>query len=123
MAHKAIAAAFALIGLVASLDRPLTGSILLATALVVLMDERRTFGNGHYRAILAFIASPWLILVGVVTSLLGLLPNDAPCQSEPCAGNFLLLPGFLLHGAGLTLLTWSLLLLIRSRRACKWPRG
>ena len=68
-----------------------------------------------YRAILAFVAALWLTLVGVVATLLGLVP------AEP-GGNFLLLPGLLLLGIAAILLAFSLLAILRLRRhRASWP--
>jgi hypothetical protein len=76
-------------------------------ALAVVLDRRGVFGAGRYRAFLAFVTSLWLGLAGVVTSLLGSIPDP---------GNFLLAPGLLATGVALALLAWSSVTLWRTRR-------
>lgn len=86
------------------------------------MNRRSAFGVGEYRTILAFISSLWLIVVGVVATLVGLIPEPVPCQAEPCEVSALLLPGLLLLGAGLILLAWSVVVLLRARRSRRQAR-
>lgn len=108
MAHRVVLAALIVSGLVLLPSRPLVSLILLGAALVVALNRRGTFGSGMYRAILAFVAALWLTLVGVVATLLGLVPG------EPA--NFLLLPGVMLLGAAVALLVWCLSEMWRIRR-------
>ena len=81
------------------------------------MHHRGVFGTGMYRAILAFNASLPLTVLGVVTSLFGLVPFDAPCAGGSCTGNFLLLPGLIVLCTGLTLFVWAVLSMLRARRS------
>ena len=115
MAHRASAAVLLLAALVLLASRPLLGAIPLVAALVVFMNGRGAFGSGMYRAILAFVSALWLALVGVVATLLGLIPDGPP-------GNFLLLPGLTLLGVAAALLLGSLVAMWRARRyRAKWP--
>jgi hypothetical protein len=89
--------------------------IPLGAALVVFMNSRGAFGSGMYRAILAFVSALWLALVGVVATLLGLIPAEPP-------GSFLLLPGLSLLGLAAALFLGSLVSLWRVRRyRARWP--
>ena len=78
-------------------------------ALAVVLDRRGVFGKGRYRAVMAFIAAPWIAGAGVVLGLLGSIPDP---------GNFLLAPGLLLTGLGVVMLAWSFFTIWRTR-----PRG
>ena len=110
MAHMAVAATLALAGLFVLPLRPLVTLILFAAALAVVGNRRRAFGAGMFRAILGFITSLWLGLLGVVVSLLGMVPTDP-------GGNFLLLPGLLTLGLAFGLLAWSIAEVWRIRRS------
>ena len=75
-------------------------------ALASILDRRGVFGYGRWRAMLAFIAAPFIGLAGIALALLGSIP-------EP--GNFFLLPGLLLVGISLVLLGWSFVAIWRTR--------
>jgi hypothetical protein len=109
MAHRAVAAALALVGVFAFAVSPLVSLILFGAALAVLMNHRGAFGSGMFRAVLAFITALWLGLAGVAASLLGMISTNP-------GGNFLLPPGLLLTGIGVGLLAWSVLAIRRERR-------
>jgi hypothetical protein len=109
VAHKAVAATLGLTALVVLPVRPLIALILFAAAIAVAGDRRAVFGSGMFRAIVAFISSLWLALVGVVVALLGLVSTDP-------AGNFLLLPGLLALGLAIALFAWSIAAIWRIRR-------
>lgn len=110
MAHKAVAGSLALAALLALPFRPLVALILFAAALAVIGNSRGAFGGGMFRAMIAFVSSLWLALLGVVVTLLG------TASDEP-GGNFLLLPGLLVLGLALTLLAWAIAAIWRIRRA------
>jgi hypothetical protein len=110
MAHRAAAAALALLALVILPARPLVALVFFGAAIGVFANGRGAFGYGMSRAILAFITALFLGLLGVVTSLSGLISTDP-------GGNFLLLPGLMLVGIGLGLLGWSVIAIRRARRA------
>ena len=74
--------------------------------LAVILDDRGILGAGRWRAILAFIAAPFIGLAGVSLALLG---------SIPAPGNFFLLPGLLLVAIGLVLLVWSFVVIWQTR--------
>ena len=117
MAHRAVAAALAVAALLILFTRPLVALILFGAAIAVFANGRGAFGHGMSRAILAFVAAPFLGLLGVGTSLLGLVSTDP-------GGNFLLLPGLLLLGLGLSLLAWAVVTLWRiRRRGGFWANG
>ena len=122
MAHRLVAAVLALAALLVLPFHPLVSLVLFGMALADFMNGRGAFGSGLYRTILAFISSLWLIVLGTITTLLGLVPNAAPCETEPCQGNFLFVPGALLLVSGLTLLAWSIVLSLRARRSMRMPR-
>lgn len=109
MAHRAAAAALALVALVLLPARPLVSLVFFGAAIGALANGRGAFGYGMSRAVLAFITALFLGLLGVVTSLLGLV------SAEP-GGNFLLLPGLLMLGLALALLAWAVWTLLRIRR-------
>ena len=115
MAHRVVALGLAAAGLMLLAYRPLISLIVFGAAIVVVFNARGAFGSGMYRAILAFISALWLTLVGVVATLLGLVP------AEP-GGNFLLLPGLLLLGLAASLFIGSLVAIVRIRRyRATWP--
>jgi len=115
VAPRAVAAAVAVVALALLPSRPLVSLILFGAALALFFNARGAFGSGMYRAILAFVAALWLTLVGVVATLLGLVP------AEP-GRNFLLLPGLILLGLAASLLLGSLLAILRiRRRRAAWP--
>ena len=116
MAHRAIAAALAVAGLLVLPSRPLIALILFGAAFAAVLNARGIFGTGMYRAIVAFMSALWLTLIGVVATLLGLV------STEP-GGNFLLLPGVILLGVAATLFAGSLIAIWRMRRhRAGWPR-
>lgn len=120
MAHRTIAAALALAGLVLLLDRPLASLVLFGAALAVFMDRRGAFGSGLHRALIAFVTALWLGTIGVVTALLALAVIGEPCDDPGCdaaADNFLLLPGLLLLAGAAALLVGSVVAARRARRA------
>jgi hypothetical protein len=110
VAHKAIAATLGLTALVVLPVRPLIALILFAAAVAVAGDRRAVFGSGMFRAIVAFVSSLWLALVGVVVSVLGLVSTDP-------GGSFLLLPGLVALGLAIALFAWSIVAIWRLRRA------
>ena len=115
MAHRVVALALAVALLVLLPARPLISLIVFGAAITVVVNARGAFGSGMYRAILAFIAALWLALVGVVATLLGLVPAGPD-------GNFLLLPGLLLLGLAASLFVGSLVAIVRVRRyRARWP--
>lgn len=115
MAQRVIAAALLVAGITLLQSRPLLSLIPLAAALVVFMNARRAFGSGMHRAVLGFVGALWLMLIGAVATLLGLVPV-AP------DGNFLLLPGLTVLGIAAVLFLGSLLAMWRIRRyRAKWP--
>jgi hypothetical protein len=115
VAHRAIAAALAIAGIVLIPARPLVALILFGAALAIFLNGRGAFGSGMYRAIVAFVSSLWLALVGVVATLLGQVP------AEP-GGNVLLLPGLILLGVAASLFAGSLFVMVRARRRRgTWP--
>lgn len=101
--------ALAIAGLVILPARPLVSLVVFGAALAVFANGRGAFGYGMSRAVLAFITALFLGLLGVATSLLGLVSTDP-------GGNFLLLPGLLMLGLALALLAWAVLTLLRIRR-------
>lgn len=122
MAHRLVAAVLVIVGLGLVVVRPLTGLIVLATALAIFLDGRNYFGHGTWRAMIAFISSLWLSLGGVITTVLGMLASPGTCDATTTScdrpeASFLLLPGFLLLALGLTLLVWSIVEALRLRRA------
>lgn len=124
MAHRLVVAGFTLAGLVALAFRPLVGFILLTTALAFLMDRRGAFGRGWFRAVVAFVTGLWVALAGVVATFLGMLALPASCDPTTTTcdnpeANFLFAPGLLLLALGLTLLAWSIVDLLRMRRAAR----
>ena len=121
MAHRAVLAAFAVAGLVVFAIRPMVSLILFGMALAVYLNRRSAFGAGGHRAIIGFISALWCTVFGGVMTLLGLVSAWVPCDPEPCAGNVLLLPGLFLLGAGLILLGWSVVALLRARRSRRQP--
>lgn len=126
MAHRVAAILLVLASLVLLPIRPLVGFIVLGAGLTVVLDRRGVFGRGMFRLAIAFFAGLWLGLVGVAATLLGMIALPGSCDAtttvcdEPEA-NFLFLPGVLLLALGLTLLAWSLVGLIRARRAGRQP--
>lgn len=127
MAQRLIVAGTALAGLAALALRPLVGLILLATALVLVVDRRGAFGHGVFRTAIAFITGLWIGVAGVAATLLGMLALPGSCDPSTTAcddaeGNFLFVPGLLLLALGLTLLGWSVVELLRIRRAGRRPR-
>ncbi len=115
MAPRVIALALGAAGLVLLAYRPLISLILFGAALAIFFNARGAFGSGMYRAILAFISALWLTLVGVVATLLGLVPA-AP------EGNFLLVPGIILLALAASLFLGSLIAIVRVRRyRASWP--
>jgi len=116
MAHRVAIAALLLAALVVLPFRPLIALLIFAVALAVVLHRRGLFGSGMYRSVLAFNASLPLTVLGVVTSLIGLIPFGDSCNPGPCTGNFLLLPGLLVLGTGITLFAWSVARMLRARR-------
>jgi hypothetical protein len=106
LALRVVATAFGVAGLVALAFSPLLALILFGVAFTAILDRRGVLGHGRWRAILAFIAAPFIGLAGVALALLGSIP-------EP--GNFFLLPGLLLVGISLVLLAWSFLVIWQTR--------
>lgn len=80
--------------------------MLFGVALAIVLDRRGIFGFGRWRAILAFVAAPFIGLAGVALALLGSIPGP---------GSFFLLPGLLLVAIGLTLLAWSFVVIWQTR--------
>jgi hypothetical protein len=120
MAHRVATVVLLLAGLFLFPIRPLFGFVVLAAGLVVLLDGRGVFGRGVYRWMIAFISGLWLGLAGVVTTFIGMFDAGCATTSPSCddpEGNFLFFPGLLLLAVGLTLLVWSVIQLIRTRRA------
>ena len=117
MARTAIVAVLGVAALAALMTHPLVSLVLFGVAGAGFLDGRHAFGFGRHRALVAFISGLWLGVVGVVATILGLVPFGGSCGATVCAGNFLLLPGVLLLVAGLTLLAWSILTLLRLRGA------
>ena len=117
MAHRAVLAVLAVAGLVVFPFRPLVSLILFGAALAVYLNRRSAFGAGRHRAMIGFISALWCTVFGGVMTLLGLLSTSVPCDGAPCPGNALLLPGLFLLGAGLILLAWSVVALLRERRS------
>jgi hypothetical protein len=115
VAHRALAVVLASGGLLLLPIRPLLALIALGAALAVVLNARGVFGTGMYRAMVAFMSALWLTLVGVVATLLGLVPTDP-------GGNFLLLPGQILLGIAASLFAGSLVSIWRMRRhRARWP--
>lgn len=88
------------------------------------MDRRGAFGHGLFRTAIAFITGLWVGLAGVAATLLGMLALPGSCDPsttvcDDAESNFLFLPGLLLLALGLTLLAWSVVDLIRMRRAAR----
>lgn len=126
MAHRVAAILLVLASLVLLPIRPLASGIVLATALTLVLDRRGVFGRGMFRLAIAFFAGLWVGLAGVVATLLGMvaLPGSCDATTTVCddpEGNFLFLPGVLLLALGLTLLAWSVVGLVRARRAARQP--
>ena len=117
MARNVVVALLVLAAGVSLLLRPLVALVLIGAAGAVFLDGRHLFGSGRHRAFVAFISSLWLGLAGVGTAILGMVPTRDACEGGTCEANFLLLPGLLLLAAGLTLLGWSVVSLLRMRRA------
>jgi hypothetical protein len=107
IAHRAIAAALALLALFAWAFGPLLSLVLFAMAIAVVLDRRGVFGWGRYRAMVAFLSSLWLGLAGVAATIVGLLGE---------ATGFLLAPGVVVLGTALALLAWSSVAIWRTRR-------
>jgi O-antigen/teichoic acid export membrane protein len=115
VAHRALAAALLVGAIVLLRTTPLLAVIPLGASLAVFLNGRRAFGSGMYRAILAFVSALWLTLVGVVATLLGLIPAGP-------GGNFLLLPGLGMLAAAAALFLGSLVAMWRARRhRARWP--
>jgi O-antigen/teichoic acid export membrane protein len=96
-------------------SRPLLAVLPLGASLAIFLNGRRVFGAGMHRAILAFVSALWLTLVGVVATLLGLVPAGPD-------GNFLLLPGLALLALAAALLVGAVVAMWRVRRYRAWPR-
>jgi ascorbate-specific PTS system EIIC-type component UlaA len=109
VAHRAATAALALTALVILPARPLVSLVFFGAAIAVFANGRGAFGYGMSRAVLAFITALFLGVLGVVTSLLGLVSTDP-------GGNYLLLPGLFMLGLALALLAWAVVTLLRIRR-------
>lgn len=126
MAQRLVVAGLAIAGLIALAFRPLVGFILLATALAFVLDRRGAFGRGWFRAVVAFVTGLWVALAGVISTLFGMLALPASCDPTTTTcdspeANFLFAPGLLLLALGLTLLAWSVVDLLRMRRAARRP--
>jgi uncharacterized membrane protein len=80
--------------------------VLFGVAFAVVLDRRGVFGAGRWRAILAFVAAPFIGLSGVALALLGSIPES---------GNFFLVPGLVLVAIGLVLLAWSFVVIWQTR--------
>jgi hypothetical protein len=106
LAHRAAAAALSLAAILAFAFSPLLSLVIFGMALAVVLDRRGIFGAGRYRAIMGFIAAPWIGLAGVALALLGSIPER---------GNFLLAPGLVLVAIAVVLLTWSFAKIWRTR--------
>jgi hypothetical protein len=106
LAHRVVATALGVAGLIAFAFSPLLALILFGVAFTAILDRRGVLGRGRWRAMLAFIAAPFIGLAGVALALLGAIP--AP-------GNFFLLPGLLLVGIAVVLLAWSFVVIWRTR--------
>jgi hypothetical protein len=120
MAHRAFAATLLLAALILLPVRPLAALVLFGATGAVVMNRRRAFGSGMFRAMLAFLSGLWIALLGVAGTLLGLVPVDEVCIADgtcgPGQGNFLLLPGLLLLVGGLAVFGWSMFEARRVRR-------
>ena len=124
MAHRLVIAGFALAGLAALAFGHLVGFILLATALAFVLDRRGRFRRGWLRAVVAFVTGLWVALAGVIATLFGMLalPTSCDLTTTTCdspEANFLFGPGLLLLALGLTLLAWSVVDVLRMRRAAR----
>ena len=118
MAHRLVAAVSIVLGIWLVPNHPLISLTLFGVALALVANRRYAFGSGRYRAILAFISSLWLGVLGAATTLLGLVPNAAPCEGPDChGGNFLFIPGVILLALAFGLLSWSVVSLLRMRAA------
>jgi hypothetical protein len=106
LVRRSLAAAIGVPALAALAFSPLLALVLFGVALAVILDSRGVFGTGRWRAMLAFIAAPFIGLAGVVMALLGSIP-------EP--GNFFLFPGLLLAAIAVLLLGWSFIVIWRTR--------
>ena len=120
MAHRAVATVLGILAILLFGAHPLIAFVLVCVAIAVVMNRSYAFGSGTYRAGLAFITGLWVGLLGVVTTLLGLVPGRAACPEGDCdgaggIGNFLFVPGLLLLALGLGLLGWSFIRLWRTR--------
>jgi divalent metal cation (Fe/Co/Zn/Cd) transporter len=118
MAHRLVAAVPIVLGIWLIPNHPLISLTLFGVALALVANRHYAFGSGRYRAILGFISALWLGVLGAATTLLGLVPNAAPCEPPAACtgGNFLLVPGLLLLGLAFALLAWSVVSLLRMRR-------
>jgi hypothetical protein len=115
VAHRTLAAALLVAAIVLLPTTPLLAVIPLGASLAVFLNGRRAFGSGMHRAILAFVSALWLTLVGVVATLLGLIPTGP-------AGNFLLVPGLGMLAAAVALFVGSVVAMWRARRSrARWP--
>ena len=108
LVHRFLAVGVGVLALAAVFLSPFLALVLFGVALAIVMDRRGVFGRGRYRAIMGFIAAPWIGLAGIGLALLGSIP-------EP--GNFFLLPGLLLVGISLALLAWSSVTIWQTRRS------
>ena len=106
LAHRLAATALGIAAIFTFGLSPLLALVLAGMFLTVILDDRGLLGPGRWRAMLAFIAAPFIGLAGVALALLGSIP-------EP--GNFFLLPGLLLVGISLVLLVWSVLVIWQTR--------
>ena len=120
MAHRAFAATLLFAALFVLPFRPLAALVLFGATAAVVMNRRRAFGAGMFRAMLAFLTGAWVAIVGIAATLAGLVPLDEACMADgtcgPGQGNFLLLPGLLLLVIGLGLFGWSIFEARRVRR-------
>jgi O-antigen/teichoic acid export membrane protein len=115
VAHRVLAAALLVAAIVLLPTTPLLAVVPLGASLAIFLNGRGAFGSGMYRAILAFVSALWLTLVGVVATLLGLIPAGP-------GGNFLLVPGLTMLAAAAALFLGSLVAMWRARRyRARWP--
>lgn len=112
MAHRALAPALALVGIFAVSFSPLLALVIFGAALVVVLDRRGVVGAGRFRAIIAFVAAPWIGIAGVVLAVLGSVSGP---------GSFFLAPGVVLLGGALAMLAWSSVALWRLRGPGRRP--
>ena len=106
LVRRFLAVATGVIAVAALFLSPLLALVLFGVVLTIVLDRRGILGRGRYRAIMAFIAAPWIGLAGVVMAMLGSIP-------EP--GNFFLAPGLLLVAISVVLLVWSFVTIWRTR--------